>query len=62
MSNVNGGPITVRRMELWVSGGSLMVSWPDPMTMVDIEDVEASLAIWMRGLKRRAAERKEGEK
>jgi hypothetical protein len=44
------------RMSQWsVGSGYVQLSWPDPLTPEDLEDLEAFIAITMKGIKRRAA-------
>lgn len=43
-----------RHMELSVTGGSVVLTFPDPMDAADLADLRESLAIWLRGMERRA--------
>lgn len=51
----------LRRMEFTVTGGSVILSYPDPMDAADVADVRAALDIWLRGVERRAIGGNDGQ-
>lgn len=47
-------PPIVRQAQWSVDQGAVYIAYPEPMTPEDVDDLEAFVAIWIRGCRRAA--------
>ncbi len=52
----------IRQGQWTTNGGAVSLSWNEPLTSAELDELEQFIAIWLRGLRRRADERTERER